>query len=415
MRVLIYVHGHPKLKPGGSEVAAYALFQALGRVEGLEPYFLAAAPKPDGSEGLQPFGQSGREFLLPPQVADHFFFRTAERGVVTRQVIALIERLEIEVLHLHHFLGLGVDTVLQIRNRFPSLRMVFTAHEYLSLCARDGQMLRSSGRLCEQAAPVACAACLPQHGEFDFEVRHDWFGCFFDCFQAVLSPSAFLAERLIAGGLAARKLSVVENLHPKGELFRREAAPASDRLNRFGFFAQINAYKGATVLLDAADRLRAQRPEVQFHLFGGFSPDPAFEALIRQRLATLPDLVRYHGAYLPDGILPLMQSVDWVIVPSIWWENAPTVIEEALIAGRPVLASDIGGMREKVRDGLDGLHFPVGDGAALAALVTRIAGDRALWQRLVASRRPVAREAEVVARHLAVYRGGARAAAQAVA
>ena len=44
------------------------------------------------------------------------------------------------------------------------------------------------------------------------------------------------------------------------------------------------------------------------------------------------------GAYLPAEILGLMRQVDWVVVPSIWWENAPTVIEEALIAGRPILS-----------------------------------------------------------------------------
>ena len=61
-----------------------------------------------------------------------------------------------------------------------------------------------------------------------------------------------------------------------------------------------------------------------------------------------------------------MRAVDWVVVPSIWWENAPLVIHEARAAGRPVICSGIGGMAELVEDGVTGLHVPPGDAAALA-------------------------------------------------
>ena len=54
-----------------------------------------------------------------------------------------------------------------------------------------------------------------------------------------------------------------------------------------------------------------------------------------------------------------MAEVDWVVVPSIWWENAPLVIQEAFRHRRPVICGDIGGMAEMVRDGVDGLHAPV--------------------------------------------------------
>jgi glycosyltransferase involved in cell wall biosynthesis len=51
------------------------------------------------------------------------------------------------------------------------------------------------------------------------------------------------------------------------------------------------------------------------------------------------------------------------------------VIQEAFRNRRPVICSDIGGMAEKVRDGIDGLHFPVGDALALARLIERLAAD----------------------------------------
>ena len=55
-----------------------------------------------------------------------------------------------------------------------------------------------------------------------------------------------------------------------------------------------------------------------------------------------------------------MRSVDWVIMPSVWWENSPIVIQEAFFHGRPIISSNIGGMAEKITDDVDGLHFRVG-------------------------------------------------------
>jgi glycosyltransferase involved in cell wall biosynthesis len=77
-----------------------------------------------------------------------------------------------------------------------------------------------------------------------------------------------------------------------------------------------------------------------------------------------------------------MEHVDWVVVPSVWWENSPLVIQEAFLHRRPVICSDIGGMAEKVTDGVNGLHFAAGDPASLAETIARATGTSGLWQQL---------------------------------
>ena len=128
------------------------------------------------------------------------------------------------------------------------------------------------------------------------------------------------------------------------------------------------------------------------------------------------------GSYKSPDLPTLMREVDWTIVPSTWWENAPVVIQEAFHHGRPIIASDIGGMAEKVRDDIDGLHFHVGNPESLAEAMTRAIREpdalgaaarrasarrprprpsarahAALFERLIARRRrgpePLAREA----------------------
>jgi glycosyltransferase involved in cell wall biosynthesis len=79
----------------------------------------------------------------------------------------------------------------------------------------------------------------------------------------------------------------------------------------------------------------------------------------------------------------LMTRVDCIVVPSIWWENAPLVIQEAFMAGIPVICSNIGGMAEKVTDRVNGLHFTVGDHFDLLDRILELAESPELYARLV--------------------------------
>ena len=62
-----------------------------------------------------------------------------------------------------------------------------------------------------------------------------------------------------------------------------------------------------------------------------------------------------------------------MVVPSIWWETGPLVVMEAFQYGRPVICSDIGGMSERVTDGVNGLHFRRRDPDDLARKMQRAA------------------------------------------
>ena len=90
----------------------------------------------------------------------------------------------------------------------------------------------------------------------------------------------------------------------------------------------------------------------------------------------------FAGRYNYAELASLMSNVDWIVVPSIWWENSPLVIQEAFHFGRPVICSDIGGMAEKVDDGVNGLHFRAGDPTSLARTIKRAAEEPQLWERL---------------------------------
>jgi len=416
VKALIYVHGHPRLQPGGSEVAAYALFRDL-KARGHDPVFLGVSESAfiGGHPALMPFTDYGSEYVIPPLVSDHFLFTGGHRAKVLDQIVGLVNDRAIEVIHFHHFLGIGTDGLIYLRHRLPHVGFVFTAHEYLSLCARDGQMLMTdlAGR-CTRPQFEKCARCVKSAPPAWFALREALFRQVFSSFDAVISPSRFLAERLTESNICSCPVQVIENKNENAPSFEPEAGEPSDKVNRFGFFGQINPFKGADLLLEAAaiQQRRAGAAPAEFHLFGGIAGDNlAYSYFVSRQLPAIENLA-FHGRYDGRKVIDLMRGMDWIVVPSIWWENSPVVIEEALIAGRPVICSNIGGMAEKVEDGVFGLHFEVGNAEALAATFERCCGNLELWRQLVAGRRRPAGPNEVAARHDEVYALAIAAAAR---
>ena len=74
-----------------------------------------------------------------------------------------------------------------------------------------------------------------------------------------------------------------------------------------------------------------------------------------------------------------MKEIDWVVMPSIWWENSPIVIQEAFSFGRPLVVSGMGGMAEKVQDGVNGIHVRPNDPQSLADGLMRAALSERMW------------------------------------
>src|SRR5262249_44731853 len=112
-----------------------------------------------------------------------------------------------------------------------------------------------------------------------------------------------------------------------------------------------------------------------------FSPTE-FQEHVRALLTTTRQNVTFVGQYDASELRRLMANVDWVVVPSIWWENSPLVIQEAFAHGRPVICSDIGAMAEKVVDDKSGLHFRANDPRSLAETIRRAVTSPGLWERL---------------------------------
>lgn len=384
LRVLVLSHLDPRLSNGGAEIASFQLTEALRARAGVSAWYLAAsARKIQGREGVifgQPFGTDN--FLYHSMGMDGFNFSNPHVEL-TAELIALVQELRPNVIHLHHYINFGVEALAAIRAAAPDAKIVLTLHEYLAICHHQGQMVkRQDFRLCERSGPQPCHGCFPEHSPQDFFLREQYIKRFLRVADAYVAPSGFLAGRYVDWGLDPARITVIENGVPD-----RDPTPSYPSLDDpalvFGFFGQISRLKGIDVLFDAMEQLGPEADSIHVEIHGDVSgqPEPVRKRFA-ERLAAAPRNLRFAGPYTNSRVAALMRPVHAVIVPSIWWENSPLVIQEALANRRPVLCSDIGGMAEKVRDGLDGYHFGAGNSWSLATLMRRLAADRSQLARL---------------------------------
>jgi glycosyltransferase involved in cell wall biosynthesis len=328
---------------------------------------------------------------------DFFTLTSRDKSLYSQHLTNFLLAQRPDVVHLQHTHFIGLDLLSQIRRVLPDAAIVYTLHEFLPICHRDGQMVRTfSSELCDEASPRRCHECFPEISEQSFFLRRRFVEAQLDNVDRFLAPSAQLMDKYLRWGIEPARIEVEEY----GRLEPPVRAPDPTDTKRpvnIGFFGQLSAFKGAKVMLEAMALLD---DDVKAHLWlHGANLElqtEEFQAEFAAMLAPIKDRVTFRGPYEHAELPKLMADLHWVVVPSIWWENSPLVIQEAFFHGRPVICSDVGGMAEKVRDGVDGIHFRAGDAFALARAFETATSSPKLWSSLRAGiREPYAMGAHV--------------------
>ena len=330
-RILIVSHGHPEIAAGGGELAAYNLFKALRESEMVEASFLAWSGAVAFQRGGTPFSAfRGRsdETIFFSHVFDNFFF--SQPSDILDQFSAYLRGIKPEVIHLHHYTRIGLEFVALARRILPGVRIVATLHEYLAICNNQGQMIRTDGRtLCTVSSPQDCSRCFPDIAPTEFLLRRLFIASHFEMIDLFIAPSRFLRQRYIEWGVPPGKIVYLENGTADFEPLPPRPRVEGEGRGVFAFFGQINPYKGLLDLLKAFD-LIAQAPAsvgagIRLMVHGANLEDQKsdFVDAVTKALLRNPGRVLFAGPYQRSDLSRLMASVDWVVVPSIWWKTRP--------------------------------------------------------------------------------------------
>jgi len=188
----------------------------------------------------------------------------------------------------------------------------------------------------------------------------------------VLCNSRAAAGRLRDAGLPERKLEIIPNALPE-QLFA-PCAPSLPRppgVLRIGMIARMNdRVKNHGAFLRAATRVAAELPKVEFLLVGDGPLRPGLEAMAHD--LGIAGKVIFAGER--HDIPAILSSMDVSVLISSS-ESLSNVILESMAAGVPVIATDVGGNPELVRDGATGILVPPGNEDRLVEAMLRLAGD----------------------------------------
>lgn len=388
--ILIIAHAHPDFQLGGGEIAAYNLFKSYQKLEVVQStYFLGrknTCGYPSGKLLLRNTNNYAWE-----QSSVGFNMRSENIDCLAKAFRDFIFTINPNIIHFHHFFNIGIDTIYAIKKYTPNAKIIFTLHEYLAICANNGQMLKKdSNKLCFHSSPEECKLCIKDISLADVWLREYSFHQLFKIVDMFVSPSHFLRQRYIEWGIPAEKIVVIENGQPNMEKLPPRHLDKGERRNRFAFFGQLTPFKGVDVLLEALQSLpKKMRKQIVLEIHGAnleMQPPEYQEKIIKLcKSLSKEGILQWVGHYHPSELRKRMSNIDWVVVPSIWWENSPMVIQEAFMHGRPLLVSDIGGMAEKVRDGIDGFHVQVANRLSWGDTLVKVANFIEEWDNLYAN------------------------------
>ena len=233
------------------------------------------------------------------------------------------------------------------------------------------------------------------------------------CTDKIVCCADAVRRGLVDGGWAsADRCSVVYNGVPAAEFDAplqqrasvRERWGLTERGLAIGTIASLVPEKGHRVLLDGIPGVLARYPSAVFVWAG----EGRQAAELRREVAArgLDGAVRFLGHV--DDVPALLSALDLVVLPSTEREGFPLALTEAAMAGRPAIASRLGGIPEIIEDRRTGLLVPPRDAPALAGAIVELLSDAELRNRLGEAARMRARERftseAMVDQVLAIYR-----------
>lgn len=296
-------------------------------------------------------------------------FRVQDSAVF-QEVALLLANFRADILHCIHPMRVGaILGAAKERN----LKVVLTLMDFWMLCPQ-ATLLRVDGNLCEGPDGGNNCGLYCMTGQAGEPLMNRYKECrdALTMADVVISHSQFLIEVFKKDGVDTGRFFHLPNGMDYSKIgFSSHRQGGADKTTiSFGFVGTVLPHKGVHILIEAFKKVSLDH--IRLKVYGGsFGMHDYFSSLLT--LAEGDPRIRFCGEYEYNNVGKILRDIDVVVVPSIWYENAPLVISTAQMFGIPVIATRMGGMEEMVVDGVNGLMCQRQDVGDLADKIRLIA------------------------------------------
>lgn len=288
---------------------------------------------------------------------------------------------QIDIVHVHNFFPL-ISPSIYYAAHAEQVPVVQTLHNFRLFCL-NGFLFRD-GAVCEDCVGQTVPWSGLQHNCYRDSRSgsatvaamlsfHRAIGTWRRMVDTYIALTDFSRQKYIEGGLPKNKIAIKPNF------ISEDPGQGSGQGDYAIFVGRLSPEKGVETMLDA---WRLLGDTIPLKIVGdGPLSDEADSAA-----ETLPS-VEYLGRIDNDQVLNLMKNAQFLVFPSLWFENFPMTIVEAFATGLPVLASNLGNTANLIQSGKTGLHFEPGNAEDLALQATWLAENpKAVAQMRFAAR-----------------------------
>lgn len=345
------------LKKNGVEVLDFSMFDKRNLESRYSSYFVSHQSYGENGQGTAGRLLSAFRFIYSPEAV--------------KKIGEAIDEEQPDIVHCHNIYHQLTPSIIAAAKR-RHIPVVLTLHDYKTVCPvytrlRNGQAcsdcldMNFTNVLKHRCADNSLSKSVLLFAE---AVVQKMLGNY-EKVDMLLAPSQFMADSVTQHRFPKERVRLlyngidVDSINP----------PDTDR-NYILYMGRLSPEKGAQTLLDAHSMLNIPAELV----IAGTGP---LEKSLRERYPK----ARFVGHVTGQTLHQILQDAAMVVVPSEWYENCPMSVLEAMAYGKPVIASNIGGIPELVADGETGLLFNPGNKQALRDCLSALVGDVALRRR----------------------------------
>lgn len=271
-----------------------------------------------------------------------------------KEMLKAIKDFQPDIIHLNNFQRQLSESIVEAAKE-KNIPVVFTAHDLQAICPSI-TMLDNNKNICELCKNGKYLNCIKKkcvknsllksilasiEGKF-YRVKKvynkeiDW----------IVTPSEFYKQKMIEDGIGEKHITAIHNFI---ELDKYNLEIQDDGYGLY--IGRLSKEKGIFNLIEAFSNIKNQR----LYIVGEGPERKRIESIITEK--GLNDKIILVGYINQEEVKEYLRKARFVVVPSIWYENCPYSVMEALAIGKPVIGADIAGIPELVKDKVNGFLY----------------------------------------------------------